>query len=426
MLNNLKTFDQYGKINEKKGIVPGMEFYIDLIKKELFVVKKKLIALRAEYAVKKFKGPKGREKALIKAIEEQIVNVPIIIEPPVDTIPPEYPIKKLIIVFNEVREGARATYKNEQTVFEDGVIKEAKIGLKLYIDLSNQKNPIEVLEMSHSRVPHELTHLYQHYKWKDKNDYGKNRQILKKEFGKLAKKDREIIDNKETPKVEKTKRENSEYLTTFLRKAIYYFSEKEIAAKVTQTYYELIKEKTTKKEFSKGLSKTTHWRSLMGTYVFNLDILYDLVKHGHTVVFIEKDTKIKMNFTDEDLTNILNDLNDVISEKDKSEILNKYNISYYYDKPREFFIKLFRHFDIKIDKFKKKLLGLVMQMPDKYPAVKKKVVVNGAKPVETTDKASSEEEAPEEIEEVAMQGDGDETNSEIESIPAQTIEAEEE
>lgn len=383
MLNNLNSYEYH--TSESRGIVPGMDFYVNLIKKELFKVKKTITNIRGHYVSKKFKNPLDREKAVNKAIEEHVINIPIVLEiaePLVD-----FPIRKLTITFKDLSKTARAVYKDEITVFENGEIKEATIGLKLYIDLNDFKNPIEIKDMAYSRVPHELTHLYQHYKWKNKENYSKNRQILKKEFSDLAKKNREIADNKDTNKEVKNKKETNEFLTHFLNKAIYYFSEKEIAAKVTQTYYELVKEKACKKDFFEKLKETTHWSILNDFYIFNLDLLYDMVRDGHTVVLTgtknKVKVKIKMNFNEEDLSNIIKELDNIITPERRPDIDHKYNLKYYYDKPREFFLKLFKVLEGQMDKFKKKILKLIVQLPDETPVVVKKIKKDNVVNVDT-------------------------------------------
>lgn len=202
-MSNILSFEQHNSMNENRGIVPGMDFFIDKIKGRLFTVKKDVIAIRDEYALKKFKKPEDRFNACVKALEERVINVPLVIE--FENPPAEFPVHKLTIVFDEVRGVAKATYKKDRTHIEDGKVLQATIGLRLEINLESAKNPIEVRDLVYSRVPHELTHLYQHYKWKDKVDYEKNRQVAKKEFGRVAIWNKQAAEKKVLQKKKKMK-----------------------------------------------------------------------------------------------------------------------------------------------------------------------------------------------------------------------------
>lgn len=427
-MSNIMSFDQHNSINESKGIVPGMDFFVELIKKELFRVKKEVIAIRDQYSMKRFKKPEDRYDACVKALIEKVINVPVVIN--IENPPVEFPLHKLTIVFDEVRGGAKATYKKERTHFDDdGKIIQATIGLKLDIKLDNFKNPLEVRDLAYSRVPHELTHIYQHYKWKDKVDYEKNRQVAKKEFGRVAIWNKQAAEKKGATKSEKNDSEARQFLTNYISKAIYYFSEKEIGAKVTQTYYELLKEKAIKptkdpktgsisqKDLMEKLKKTTHWESLQ-SYIFNLDTLYDLIKHGHTVVMIEDGRRVKMKFSDDDLKAILQDVDraiDAQEEKEekainkrkvdvpnrpvippvdkREEIFSKYNLNT--DNPRSIFLKLLRYFDEQIEAFRRRILRLAVELPLSYPEVKK-VVKKGIKKAEKPNEEAEEEKLKEE------------------------------
>jgi hypothetical protein len=381
----------------QKSVIQGMDFYIGIIKREMFRLKKDIISIREEFQKKKFKKVEDRYNACMQALQERIVNVPLTLH--IENPPSEFPIHQLNIVFDEVRGAARATYKKERTHIENDVIIQATIGLKLEFKLSD-KNPIEVRELVYSRVPHELTHLYQHYKWKDKVDYEKNKQIAKKEFGRVAIWNRQIAENKDNSKTERNLSEGKLFLTNYISKAIYYFSEKEIGAKVTQTYYELIKEKAvkptkrlkngyiTKKELYEKLKSTTHWDSLE-SYEFNLDILYDLIQHGHTVVMVDSGKKVKMKFTDEELKDILLQVDKAIDAKEedeekaiikrkvdvpnrvsvpkvdkRTEILKKYNLNT--NNPKPIYLNLFKHFEKQMKSFRRRLLKLAMYLPESY------------------------------------------------------------
>jgi len=422
------SFDEHNSINENRGVVPGMDFFVELVKKELFRVKKEIITIRDQYANKRFKKPEDRFNACIKALEEKVINVPIVID--IENPPAEFPLHKLTIVFDEVRGSAKATYKKERTHFDDdGRIIQATIGLKLEIKLDSFKNPIEVRDLAYSRVPHELTHVYQHYKWKDKVDYEKNRQVAKKEFGRVAIWNKQAADKKGVTKSEKNDSEARQFLTNYISKAIYYFSEKEIGAKVTQTYYELLKEKAIKpskdpktgsinqKDLMDKLKKTTHWESLQA-YIFNLDTLYDLIKHGHTVVMIEDGKRVKMKFTDDDLKGILQDVDraiDAQEEKEekainkrkvdvpnrpiipkvdkREEIFSKYNLNT--ENPRSIFLKLLKYFDEQIESFRRRILRLSVELPIEYTDTKK-VVKKGIKKTDKPNEEDEEQKAKEE------------------------------
>lgn len=217
-------------------------------------------------------------------------------------------------------------------------------------------------------------------------------------------------------------------MTNYISKAIYYFSEKEIGAKVTQTYYELIRQKTVRpkrdkktgsidqKDLMDKLKKTTHWSSLQG-YIFNLDTLYDLIKHGHTVVMIEDGKRVKMRFTDEDLKNILLEVDKAIDSKEeaeekminkrkvevpnrptipkvdkRTEIFSKYNLKT--ENPRSIFLKLLKYFDEQIESFRRRILRLAVDLPLEYPDATK-VVKKGTKTFAVKPKPTEEEEAPE-------------------------------
>lgn len=397
---------------EKVSVVlPGMDFFIELAKKELFRIKKEIIVIRDEFKVKKFKKPEDRFNACVKALEEKVMSVPVVIN--IENPPAEFPLHKLTIVFDEVRGGAKAVYKKDRTHFDEGKILQATIGIRLEVKLDDEKNPIGVRDIAYSRVPHELTHLYQHYKWKDKADYEKNRQIAKKEFGRVAIWNKQESEKAGVTKQEKNNSESRQYLTNYISKAIYYFSEKEIGAKVTQTYYELIKEKATKPKYSKKLGlvdqtnfiekleETTHWDALQG-YIFNLDTLYDLIEHQHTVVLIEKNKRVKMRFSDEELKTILRNVDMAIDADEegeekainkrkveipnkpsvekvdkRAEIFSKYNLNT--ENPRKVFMKLLKHFDIQIETFRRRLLRLAIELPLEYPEKKVKKVVKKLK-----------------------------------------------